>query len=440
MPTVLVIARQRVPPGLDGVSLLSEILEASAASHRPAYLETTVPRLFGAIELRGLRVDRWLRIEAPRPELYDVQTDPREARNVDAANRAEAQRLDALLRESTGLLAGPPASFPDEATREKLAALGYLGAPPKTPAQAPHDPKDRLVLANSFYDGLRLEAAGNIDAAAEAYRSALGIDSGFPQAKEGLSRCLLQMGRLDESARLNDELMQAGPHPNFYRVKAAIFDKRAQILDALRTIDAGIDRFPEAPSLRKAASRLSMKAGRRHDAVRHMRKAIELEGNSSESLLALAFLLDDTGRSEEAIDAYRAAWLESPRSPIGRDAARALSEKLFDKARFDDSYAALSGALAGDSRDEEVFLNLSLLRVRQGRQPAALQVVLRGLDQFPASSKLHHRAGELLLSLGRRGEALTELRKAVALAPSDAAIRSAFEKAVRTAPARAEGP
>ncbi|MEZ5313705.1 MAG: sulfatase [Thermoanaerobaculia bacterium] len=48
-----------------------------------AYGESFLPRLhYGWSELRSLRRDRWHFIEAPHAELYDVEADPRESRNL----------------------------------------------------------------------------------------------------------------------------------------------------------------------------------------------------------------------------------------------------------------------------------------------------------------------------------------------------------------------
>ena len=113
----------------------------------PAYAESLLPLLhYGWSDLRALRDGRWKYIQAPRPELYDLEARPRRdarPRRGDARARGgAAQRRSAahLARErevDDRTRAGVPADL-----LEKLGALGYLGAgaprsAPGTPAPIP---------------------------------------------------------------------------------------------------------------------------------------------------------------------------------------------------------------------------------------------------------------------------------------------------------------
>ncbi len=128
-----------------------------AASTRRArlprgYSEIFLPRLhYGWSELRSLRRDRWHFIEAPRAELYDIEADPGEKRNLADAERrvvrelrAELAALDATVQPAA---AGSAPVEEDDETMRALAALGYIGgqAPDtdKSFRELP-DPKDRL--------------------------------------------------------------------------------------------------------------------------------------------------------------------------------------------------------------------------------------------------------------------------------------------------------
>ena len=77
-------------------------------SERPAaalYAETLAPRLdFGWSELRAWRDGRYKYIRAPRPELYDLEADPGETRNL--AGTSPRGRIAALGRRSTRSLCG----------------------------------------------------------------------------------------------------------------------------------------------------------------------------------------------------------------------------------------------------------------------------------------------------------------------------------------------
>ncbi|HSB60815.1 MAG TPA: sulfatase, partial [Vicinamibacteria bacterium] len=128
MPTVLELLRAPPPEAVQGVSLLPLArgerlgLVASSESWYPRYH-------YGWSELHAVQDGRFKYIRAPRPELYDLASDPGEARDL---SRDDPARLAALERALAGLLARTAsASAPkgprtvDAETEERLAALGY---------------------------------------------------------------------------------------------------------------------------------------------------------------------------------------------------------------------------------------------------------------------------------------------------------------------------
>jgi len=154
MPTILDLFG--VPAtGVDGVSLA----RVGTASGRDApvdvYAESMYPRRFGWAPLRSLRADRYKLIDAPRPELYDLASDPGEERNVLSDHPTVAA---AMRRRLSAFDAGPepgvaPGGEVDKAVLDRIAALGYVGsvaAPrPAGSGEAP-DPKDHIAAFNQM--------------------------------------------------------------------------------------------------------------------------------------------------------------------------------------------------------------------------------------------------------------------------------------------------
>jgi arylsulfatase A-like enzyme len=151
-PTIAELIGVKVPAAVQGHSLLP-LCRGSHDHATPVYAETMYPRLrFGWSELRSLRSGAQKLIESPKPEMYNVATDPRETKNLAGANIADARRN--LQRTTTALEQNAPAQTAQTAdleTRARLAALGYTSAGAQRssgPLAAPRDKMDEVDALN----------------------------------------------------------------------------------------------------------------------------------------------------------------------------------------------------------------------------------------------------------------------------------------------------
>jgi arylsulfatase A-like enzyme len=138
MPTVLDLLGLPVPQ-LDGVSLVDLMRGRRRDIGLEAYAESLFPQRLGCSALHALRDGRFKLIVAPRPELYDLERDPFEERNIYDERRALAEAMTARADAVGGHLSathtagGGPAHVPERirVTPEQqahLAALGYVGS------------------------------------------------------------------------------------------------------------------------------------------------------------------------------------------------------------------------------------------------------------------------------------------------------------------------
>ena len=114
--------------------------------------------------MRALRDGRFKLIDAPRPELYDLDRDPFEERNLyderPATAAAMTRRLQVLARSPSATGRESPTALPPHVTAE-LAALGYVGsrAPRTSNVSEPlPDPKDCIGLRTARDRGESLAA------------------------------------------------------------------------------------------------------------------------------------------------------------------------------------------------------------------------------------------------------------------------------------------
>jgi arylsulfatase A-like enzyme len=153
-PTILALEGLEAPP-MDGANL-APVLRGRPAGGRTGYAESLFPLHYGWSALRTVRDDRFKLIEAPRPELYDLASDPHELQNLYDSQPATAARLEAKLR-TFGPSERQVTPSPDGPGREQLASLGYVSPSREstTTAAPPEiwpDPKDMIGVYNDIVE------------------------------------------------------------------------------------------------------------------------------------------------------------------------------------------------------------------------------------------------------------------------------------------------
>jgi hypothetical protein len=114
-------------------------------------------RRFGWSEMRAIRSGFFKLIEKTNPELYDLEHDPSETRDLAAERPALVARLTRRLHawdsrlEPAVTVGGALQTVPADVPRQ-LASLGYIGAPPGRAnyGRVGSDPRDHVDLFNCF--------------------------------------------------------------------------------------------------------------------------------------------------------------------------------------------------------------------------------------------------------------------------------------------------
>jgi arylsulfatase A-like enzyme/cytochrome c-type biogenesis protein CcmH/NrfG len=168
MPTALDFAGADSPQNLDGLSLKS-LLTTEKFDDRVALGETDYPLRFNWAPLRSVRTPDAKFIEAPRAELYELQSDPGELKNVYDASNPSVQKARAMLADLK-------ASHPAEAANSDSSKLP--------------DPKDKVQEQNLLHTAM-LAADDNQPAQARAaLEQVLQLNAKQPTA-------LFQLGELE---------------------------------------------------------------------------------------------------------------------------------------------------------------------------------------------------------------------------------------------------
>jgi arylsulfatase A-like enzyme/Flp pilus assembly protein TadD len=307
--------------GIDGVSL-RPALEGGPAPQLTAYAESWLSRhQFGWSELRALRTARAKFIAAPRPELYDLERDPIEQRNVAGERPAEVEgarrSLVAIERRAAGP-ARPQASDPVMA--ERLMSLGYVGFAPAPPSRAGQvaqldDPKDKLPVYLKTMEAVEQASRGERQAALASIAELLALDPNVAQAHFLQGSLLGDLGRLREAAAALERTLALNPRYLTARFKLALALLRlGDTSRAERELGLVLD---EDPANVRAWHNLAALAYARDDlprAEKLERKALATDPTYAEGWNTLGAIFIETGRLPDAIDALERATKLAPRN------------------------------------------------------------------------------------------------------------------------------
>ena len=151
LPTVLDLMGGHASSAVQGTSLVPAFTGKPVATEY-SYEETMYPKfIMNWAPLRGIHTADWMYVRAPKPELYDLKTDPGELHNVIDAHPKEYRELDEQLKMLIGNNGTEKvvSQQMDEQTMEKLRSLGYLGGSSQQSASMDStgaDPKDQVEI------------------------------------------------------------------------------------------------------------------------------------------------------------------------------------------------------------------------------------------------------------------------------------------------------
>ncbi len=362
MPTALRLLDLRAPQSAQGRSLLTA-LSGGRTRPRPLYAESFLPRLqFGWGALESVRWGEHKLIDAPRPELYDLESDPGETRNLFSAQRALGNQLRETLRQIKSRFSSQSADSArnsvDPETAQRLAALGYVAlAAPTTAVEGSSgvDPKDRIEAFEEYQavlpmvknrssaqsaleriSGLRsrfpdlrglyeLEAlahqsAGDLRRGVVAYRKALEENPDNHLARANLGQLQLQLQEFEAAEETFREVLSG--NDTDYRSRnnlALLLRMRGQHSEALGQLQRVVETADDYATGWTNLGISLVLADRLEEAEAAFRKAIRLEPETAAGHLHLGRLLARLGRTEEARrELQRAAQLDprsAPRRP-----------------------------------------------------------------------------------------------------------------------------
>ena len=323
MPTILQYLSVRKPQEVQGIGLRSLIEGKTSNLSRPyAHAESYYAlSSFGWSPLRSLRTNKYKYIQAPQPELYDLEKDPLELKNLHSRHKALANRFSTDLRrfEQRYSTTGPARQQTelDREVTERLRSLGYVAYATGIPAGAGAnydglaDPKGKVELFNLYMKYIEAEANPEVEGqrpAIELLERLVESDPNVSIAVNALTNRYLLANRYQEALDLNQRILNGNP-----KSATAAFNL-GRVYRMLKRTDEAIAAYRQALDLdpHKAATHHNLgiayiEKDKYSQAIERLKEAIRLQPKQADSYLnlGLAYLLNRN--QEEAITNFQHA-------------------------------------------------------------------------------------------------------------------------------------
>jgi arylsulfatase A-like enzyme/Tfp pilus assembly protein PilF len=314
-PTIAALAGVAMPP-VDGQNLLPLIAGSAGDADRPAYAESYYQNvLLGWSPLRAVRTRGWKFIEAPRPELYDLEADPGEQQNRAGDRGTVATALQRALPSASSEPSSQPSAAAGEAA-ERLRSLGYVsGSTRPTVATRGIDPKDRVEVWAHIEDGIdRLTT--DPAAARQAFTEALRLDPGNGLATKYLADISFRAGRLREARAAYQQAIAAGfRHPDAFVNLAAIAEREGRQDEARDNLKQAIALNAFDADAQNRLGVLELRRGDLNAARRAFTQAIAAAPENAEPHYNLAIVERRAGNEASAQTHLRDALARNPAYP-----------------------------------------------------------------------------------------------------------------------------
>jgi arylsulfatase A-like enzyme/Flp pilus assembly protein TadD len=351
LPTVLDLLGIEAPAGLAGRSL-APLLDRAGPEPEVAYFEALSTSLNqGWAPLHGVLDGSLKYVDLPIPELYDVEADPGETKNLVASRPQDREHLRAHLADLRAQDHGSRQSPEDAATREKLRALGYLSGAPPAPRERyteEDDPKRLIAIERRTADLIRLfregdlggalalalenvrqrpdtplghlhvayleRARGSLPAAVDAARRALALRPDDAETAALLATYLTEAGRAREAAALLEPYAaQAEPDLGVLTARGMALAAEGRYDQALATFERARGSDPANALVLVNLGTVHLMAGDRASARRAFEAALDVDPRVARAHNSLGVIAAQEGRLEEAVERWRRAVALDPR-------------------------------------------------------------------------------------------------------------------------------
>lgn len=386
LPTLLDVLGIADGPPLPGRSLLADVTESRAPGSRTYFESLSTSLNQGWAPLSGLVEGGLKYIDLPIPELYDLQSDPGETRNLAASRTADLDRLRVLLVRERGPERGMTRVTEDPAAVERLRALGYVtgsSLASKTRYTEADDPKRLIDLEAREAEVLGRFQAGDLEGALALCRENIRRRPDMTLAHLHLAYLERARGRLDEAVAAARTAVSLRPgDPETLSLLATYLTEAGRADEALAVLGPATGGAPPTIEILTARGMALAARGRPAEALVVFEEARKFDASNPMVLVNIGtvqLMSRDLPRARQSMEAALAL------DPGLARAYNSLGVIAAQEGRPDEAVARWRRAVELDPRDYQTLFNLGTTLRSQGRVDEARPFLEAYLRRAPAA-------------------------------------------------------
>lgn len=382
LPTILDAVGAPAATGIAGASL-RELVASGGGADRPSYFEAMSANIArGWAPLRGVVVGREKYIDLPISELYDLQADAGELRNIVTVKR---DRGDVLYNTLKGFSIAAPGKPQEETadTVEALRSLGYIGggsAPTRDKYTEADDPKKLIELEQAMTSAMAAFREGKVADAIGMYQSVITRRPDMEDAYRKLALAYWRTGRAADAVATLETALKRGITQTEVKIKLGEY-------------------LAQSGQTAKAITLLSSFAG-----------------DDPDALIALGNAYQMSGKPADALKTFQHLTTVDPKNGVGYQNIGIVRLQVKD---FKGAEADLRKALEVDANLPDAYTALGVIFAQTNRPADAVEAWKRAVTIDPAQFNAMYNLIGALAQAGRMDEARAYGERFVATAPPE---------------------
>jgi len=278
--------------------------------------------------------------------------------------------------------------------------------------------KSAVEMKSDFTDahynlGLTLQELNQLEAAIKSYQVTLGLQNSYFKAHNNLGIIYKELGQLDESVNSYKKALKI--QPDFVEA----YNNLGNTLNELDKFDEAVKAYEEAlkiqPNYLEVINNLGKilnKIGQMDEAVKCYEKAIAIDPEYAEAHNNLGITFTEVGQLDESVKCYEKAIAINPEYA---EAQNNLGITLTEKGHLHEAVKCYKNAITINPDYDEAYLNLGITLDKLGQSEEALNSYEMALEINPDYADAYNNIGDILRGLGQLDKAFSSYVHALAI-------------------------